>query len=396
MFKRLIPLFSLLVIAVVLMIGGCSQDMTTSPDSTAITSQKLTETQDIRKVLIAYRGEVPQAALDAAGAQIQKKYDRIPVVVAMVPASAIAELRSNPNIMAVEEDIPREFCAQTLDWGVDRIDAEYVHAISGNRGAGVNVAVLDSGGDMDHPDLTWAGGISIVNKDPNDWEDKNGHGTHCSGIVSADDNDIGVVGVAPECNIYMVQVAKSARLSLYDIIDGIIWCADTHDDADPNNDIQIMSMSFSGGYSLNEELAVQEAYNEGILLVAASGNDASSVRYPAALDEVMAISGSNSSDELYVYSNTGPEIELIAPGRLIYSTYKWATYRTLSGTSMACPMVAGTAALVWSANPTWTRDQVRSRLHATAEDIGLTTYQQGYGLVDAENAVLGTTNGDDY
>jgi len=386
----------MLVVVAFLMVGGCSQDMTTSPDSTAITSQKLTETQDIRKVLIVYRGEVPHAALDAAGAQIQKSYNLFPVIVATVPANAMQGLRNNPSIAAVEEDIPREFCAQTLDWGVDRIDAEYVHATSGNRGAGANVAVLDSGGDMDHPDLTWAGGISVVNKDPNDWDDKNGHGTHCSGIVSADDNDIGVVGVAPECNIYMVQVAKSSRLSLYDIIDGINWCAETHNDADPNNDIQIMSMSFSGPYSASEETAIQAAYNEGILLVAASGNDAGAVRYPAALDEVMAISGCNSSDGMYIYSNTGPEIELIAPAERVYSTYKWATYRTLSGTSMACPMVAGAAALVWSENPTWTRDQVRSRLHDTAEDLGFTPEQQGYGLVDAENATLGTTNGDDY
>jgi subtilisin len=387
---------SLLVIAaLVLMVGGCSQDMSTSPDSTAITSQKLVETQDFKKVLIAYRGDMPRTALEAAGAQIQKSYGLFPIVVAMVPEKAIFGLRNNPNILAVEEDIPREICAQTLDWGVDRIDAEYVHATSGNRGAGVNVAVLDTGGDMDHPDLTWAGGISMVNRDPEIWEDKNGHGTHCSGIVSADDNDIGVVGVAPECNLYMVQLSKSGRLSLYDIVDGINWCAETHHDMDPDNDIQIMSMSFSGGYSVNEEVAIQAAYDEGILLVAASGNDASSVRYPAALAEVMAISGSNSSDGMYYYSNTGPEIELIAPGQAIYSTYKWGEYRTLTGTSMACPMVVGTAALIWSDNPSWTRDQVRSRLHETAEDIGFTPEQQGYGLVDAENATLGTTNGDD-
>jgi len=388
-------LFLVLSSALFLFIAwGCSQDQT--PTSSSPETAARPADPGFKDVLIGFTGEFPGNSIKAAGGSIKREYKNFPIVFASLPVGAIAGMKNNPNILYVEDNLTRTYVAQTLDWGVDRVDAEYVHGNSSYDGANIDVAVLDSGGDMDHPDLTWAGGHSVVSSDPDYWEDKNGHGTHCAGIISADDNTTGVVGVAPHCDIWAVQVSRTAMISISDIIAGIDWIVSTHHDTDPDNDIRIVSMSFSGPASDAETTALTAAYNDDILLIAAAGNAGGSVEYPAAHSFVMAVSASTSTDGIASYSNYGPEIELIAPGNSIYSTYKNGKYRTLSGTSMACPMVAGAAALAWSAHPGYTRDQIRDLLHNTAEDIGLSTYQQGYGLVDAENASLGTTNGDDY
>ena len=380
--------------ALLFVVWGCSQDRTPlSSDPETVLSTAATGMTD---VLIGFKGERPTQAIQAAGGSIKRDYQYVPVVFASLPAGAVNAMKNNPNVLYIEPDITRTLVAQVLDWGVNRIDAEYVHNNSSYNGAGIDVAVLDSGGDMDHPDLTWAGGISMVNNDPNNWDDKNGHGTHCAGIISADNNTIGVVGVAPNCDIWAVQVSATSLISISNIIAGIDWVIATHHDSDPNNDIKVVSMSFSGPASDAEAAALLAAYNEDILLVAAAGNSSGPVEYPAAHDYVMAISASTSTDAIASYSNYGPEIENIAPGSSIYSTYKGGKYRTLSGTSMACPMVAGTAVLAWSAHPTYTRDQIRNLLHSSAEDIGLASNYQGYGLIDAEKATLGTTNGNDY
>ena len=388
---------SLMMIFVLSVFVGCSQESTTDPvaDSTAI--EKSLGSQ-AKNVFISYDGQRPDDVLKASGVQVIRQYKYIPAIYASMPAENVAGLKGNAKIRFVEDEFIKYPGEQSLEWWADRIDAEYVHAATGNRGAGVNVAVLDSGGDMDHPDLTWAGGIRVMEgTDPLDWEDKSGHGTHCSGIISADDNDIGVVGVAPECNLYMVAIFSVKWVAGVDLIAGIEWCLDTHYDADPDNDIQIMSMSVGGDESWVEEMYFQAAYDAGILLVASAMNNSGPVQWPAAYDCVMAISATTSWEELYSASNFGPEIELTAPGAWIYSTHRRGGYKTLSGTSMACPMVAGAAACVWSANPTFTNAQVRERLRSTAEWIPeLTADEQGSGIVDVENAVMGTTNGDNY
>ena len=391
-------LVALAIPALLLFAFGCSSDSPTSP---ATTDNNLLATSqaaggDHVNLLVGFtKGNRPDNVLKGFGGVIKQEFKHVPVVYVSIPASARQALENNPNIRYVEEEMFRDLYAQTLDWGVDRIDGDYVWTNTTYSGQGINVGVLDSGGDMDHPDITWAGGYSAINSDVNDWEDKVGHGTHCAGIISANNNDIGVVGVAPNCNIYAVQVG-GRRLSTLDIIEGIDWVIATHHDANPSNDIHVINMSFGGGGSLAEEEALNEAYNDGILCIAAAGNESGAVSAPANYDCVMAISASTSTDGFASFSNFGPEIELIAPGYAIYSTYKRGGYTTMSGTSMASPEAVGAAALAWSAHPTYTNVQIRTLLHNTAENIGLTTYQQGYGLVDAENAALGTTLGDDY
>ena len=339
------------------------------------------------------------ALVRGVGGAVEKDLDALDMAIVNLPNEAAANgLAHAKGVLQVEADSIKTFCGQTLPWGVDRIDADQVWNVSkGTQGAGVNVAVLDTGIDTNHPDLAanLAGKYSCVNTDPENVEDTNGHGTHCSGIIAAMNNEIGVVGVGPEINLYMVQVSRKSTIAESAIIEGINWCIATHTDSDPDNDIQVMSMSFGGGYSVNEDNALQDAYNEGIVLVAAAGNERRAVIFPAALPNVIAVSATNASDQFAYFSNFGPEIDLAAPGVSILSTYLNDGYATMSGTSMACPHVAGAAAMVIASGIRDTNDnerindEVEARLKDTAEDIGLPSEQQGAGLVDVEQAVLG-------
>ncbi|MEW6413233.1 MAG: S8 family peptidase [Candidatus Zixiibacteriota bacterium] len=396
--KVIVLIVSLLIAAAIFLFIGCSSDMSTSPDNSAnVLSQKLDSAPGMKDVLIGFSNGRPDDALTSAGAVIKKEYKYLPIVFASVPEENINRLRNNPNIAYIANNDIREFTAQTLDWGVDRIDADYVWTNTVYNGSGVNVAILDTGGDMDHPDLTWAGGFSAVHDDPSDFDDKVGHGTHCAGIVSANNNDIGVVGVAPNCDIYAVQISDNKFIYTDNVLTGIDWIIGTHFDGDAGNDIQVVNMSFGGAYENTAEgAAMLEMYNLGILLVSSAGNNSGPVSYPAKYDFIMAISASDQYDAFASFSNFGPEIELIAPGVRILSTYKMGKYWPLSGTSMASPMVVGAAAVAMQKYPNYTHEQIRALLNGSAEDIGLTAFQQGNGLVDVEKAVLGTTNGDDF
>ncbi|MBI4188497.1 MAG: S8 family peptidase [Chloroflexi bacterium] len=342
-----------------------------------------------------------QRLIDNAGGVIDKELEALDFAVVFLPNEAAARaLEKARGVRWVEADSYRYYDAQPLPWGVNRIDAEV--AWTGSTGAGVNVAVLDTGIDFDHPDLVanFEGGYSAVNRNTSNVNDVNGHGTHTSGTIAAVNNDIGVVGVAPQADLWMVQISKGSRIKLTDIVKGINWCLGTLTDTNPDNNIQVMSMSFGGGYSQSEDDALLKAYNAGIVLVASAGNaNGGPVSYPAALPYVVAVSAVDSNNQIASFSSVGDQVDLAAPGVSITSTYLNGGYATMSGTSMAAPHVSGVAALIIASGITDTNgngrinDEVVDRLKTTAENIGLTSQQQGAGLVDAEKAVLGTTTG---
>jgi len=337
------------------------------------------------------------------GGKLRHSFPELNTVSADLPQGLLDQLRRDHRAIQVRL-AERVYATQdTLDWGVDRIDAERVWggaedatdvATGRNAADGIKVAILDTGIDWDHPDLAdnYKGGYDFVNDDADPMDD-NGHGTHCAGIVAAEDNDAGVIGVAPKVYLYAVKVLDSSGSGYEDdVAAGIQWCID--------NGIQIISMSFGSDSDLPlVKDKCDAAYNAGLLLVAAAGNDGWSkfirdtVDYPARYSSVIAVGATDSSDNRAVWgffsaSSTGPDLELMAPGDEIYSTYWDNTYETLSGTSMACPMVVGTAALVWKAFPDYTNVEVRERLQSTAEDLGDPGRDDefGYGLVDAEAA----------
>lgn len=272
--------------------------------------------------------------------------------------------------------------AEVLPWGVDRIDAEL--AWSGSTGAGVNVAVIDTGIDLDHPDLAAnvKGNVNMTSSTKNG-DDDNGHGSHVAGIIAGADNEIGVIGVAPQANLYAVKVlSRSGSGWVSDIIEGLDWAV--------IHDMDVANMSLGASVDVDAfRLAVANADAAGLIQVAAAGNESGPVGYPAAYPQVIAVSATTDVDLLAYYSNVGPEVDLAAPGSSIFSTYKGGGYATLSGTSMASPHVAGTAALVLAAKGPLTTAQLKARLAATADVLpGLSTSQQGAGLVDAEEASL--------
>lgn len=327
-----------------------------------------------------------------SGGHVRHAFHAFPLVSAQMSEQAIASFRRRPDVAYVEEDVILHITADDAEIpsGVDQIDAEKVWP-TGNEGAGVHVAILDTGIDYDHPDLAAnvVGGIylgggfwdELTGKDgstsPSEWNDGNGHGTHCAGIIAAVKNGTGVVGVAPQAKLHAIRVFDSRGAGYTsDVCQALEWCAD------PANGIDIVSMSFGGEHTASLQEACQVARNAGVLLIAAAGNeDGGAVMYPAAYDSVIAVSAIDSSDTIAAFSSTGKQIELAAPGVSIKSTYIGGQYATISGTSMACPHVTGAAALALAAGVS----DVRTQLQATAVDLGNPGWDSlyGYGRVNA-------------
>jgi serine protease len=254
----------------------------------------------------------------------------------------------------------------------------------------VTISVVDQGIQYDHENLqaNVDGSVSNYGKDFADDDDdpypvaaSENHGTHVGGIAGGGTDDgVGHAGIS-DCSLLSARALDdSGGGSFGDIADAITWSADR------GADVINMSLGASSGSSTVQN-AVSYAQNQGSLLVAAAGNDyGGSVSYPAAYDEVLAVSALDENENLASYSNTGPEIELAAPGSSVLSTVPFGDYDTLSGTSMASPVVAGVAGLAISQ---WGTDNADTRLHLknTAVDVGLSSDEQGSGRVDAGTAV---------
>lgn len=366
-----------------------------------------------KKMLVGFRDQAgltsfeKQEKIHRAGGRIKRTHKRVNVVAAQLPEEEIQRLKSDPSVAYVEEDTivhaVEPFAAlgtpsqEYLDsWGVSRIGADAV-VRAGIKGTGIKVAVLDTGIDYSHPDLmdNYKGGYNFVydNNDPFDDSmsayNPTGHGTHVAGIIGARDNGTGVVGVAPDVSLYAVKVLNAGLAGdVSDIIAGIEWAI--------NNNIQIISMSIGSSiFSQALKDACDKAAQAGIILVAAAGNfNNSYIEYPAAFDSVIAVTATRPDDTRPLY-NSGPEMELAAPGVSIKSTIPGGGYGYLTGTSQATPHVAGVAALLLSSginddngNGTVV-DEVRQRMATTASDLGAPGRDAafGYGLVDAARSL---------
>lgn len=295
----------------------------------------------------------------------------------------------------------RSFCAnvfsynETIRYNLSKISATQAWQ-SCYQGQGITVAVIDSGVDLDHPDLqanivsskNFVSGVSSA-------DDDYGHGTHVAGIIAGVNNNGGVIGVAPKASLMPVKVLNyQGSGTIYNVAAGIEWAAD--------NGAKIINLSLgsvSGSSTL--KAAVDYAYNKGVLVIAAGGNCGDSSYddngcsyqdqpvYPGAYGNVMAVASTDSSDNQSSFSNQGSYIDIAAPGSTIYSTYLSSSYTFMSGTSMATPHVAGLAALLWSENSGWTNQQVWTQIASTAQDLGTSGWdsQFGYGRINAATAM---------
>jgi len=281
-------------------------------------------------------------------------------------------------------------------WGLEKIDA--VNAWKLSKGDGVIIALVDTGVDLNHPDLSGkiVPGYDYVSSDSYP-QDDNGHGTHVAGIAAAStNNQIGVAGLGWNAPIMPVKVLNSSGAGLTSwIANGIIGAA--------NHGAKIINLSLGGDqYSDLLQSAVNYATGLGALVIAAAGNcgDPSTYRsngcssfnptiYPAANQNVLAVGATDSNDNRGIFSSYGSFVDVSAPGVNIYSTILNDTYAYASGTSMAAPFVSGLAALVWAENPSLTSYQVGNIIVGTADDLGPAGRDDyfGYGRINAAKAV---------
>ncbi len=324
----------------------------------------------------------------AYGLRVSQVYDvAITGFAARIPAARLQQLMADPRVLSIEPDRVVTIQAQTLPTGIDRIDGELSSTISGNGSGTVNVdvAVLDTGIQTNHPDLNVVGGKNCSTG--SSYKDGHGHGTHVAGTIAAKDNGSGVVGVAPGARLWAVRVLNNQGSGTTStILCGINWVTANA------GTIEVVNMSLGGSGSDSTcpgsdayHNAICNSVNAGVTYVVAAGNSAANANdfRPATYAEVITVSAladfngqsggggaatcrSDVDDTLADFSNYGSDVDLIAPGVCIYSTYKGSTYATMSGTSMASPHVAGAAALYKANNPGATPAQVKAALIAAA------------------------------
>ena len=332
--------------------------------------------------------------------------DKIKAIVVELPIISVSKFVEDARALGLTSYIEPDMKVQVefepndpywgLQWGPRKIEANWAWNVTLGSSS-VLVAVIDTGIDYEHPDLAANYvplGYDWVNYDSDPLDDY-GHGTHCAGIIAAViNNSLGIAGLA-QVKIMAEKCLDSWGYGYWDwVASGIIHAVDAGAD--------IISMSF-GGYADSQLLhdAIRYAYDAGVLLVAAAGNDNTNMKhYPACYDEVIAVAATDEYDNKAYFSNWGGWIELAAPGVNIYSTMPTyyvtlndfgysMNYDYLSGTSMACPHVSGVAALLWSLYPNKTRDWIRLWLQYTADDLGSPGFDvyYGYGRINVRKAV---------
>lgn len=286
----------------------------------------------------------------------------------------------------------------TPDADVDAVEAWTKTTGASITGAGIRVAVLDTGVTNSHDDISSQVVAHVNYSDAATDEDKYGHGTHVAGIIAAIKNSVGVSGVCPDCDILDGKVLNdNGSGSTSSIAKGISWAVGER--------AQVINMSLGQRVSSRTlEIAVNNAWKAGVVIVAAAGNaDTQAKIYPGAYPNVIAVAATDNRNAKASFSTYGKWVDVAAPGVSVYSTFPNGSfvlgaepynrshgYDIASGTSMASPIVAGVAALVWSTTPAGTANaSVRAKVESSADDsiFGTDPYWAANGLVNACDAV---------
>ncbi|MFL6978144.1 S8 family serine peptidase [Bacillus inaquosorum] len=349
------------------------------------------ENSSQNEIIVVYKNKDGKETVLDSDAEVEQQYKHLPAVALKADQKTVKAFKQDPDILYVENNVTFTAAdntdlkilsedADTSDnfeqWNLEPIQVKQAWE-EGLTGKNVKIAVIDSG-ISPHDDLSIAGGFSAVSY-TSSYKDDNGHGTHVAGIIGAKHNGYGIDGIAPEAQIYAVKALdQNGSGDLQGLLQGIDWSI--------ANRMDIVNMSL-GTTSDSQILhdAVDKAYEQGVLLVAASGNDGNGkpVNYPAAYSSVIAVSATNENNQLASFSTTGDEVEFSAPGTNITSTYLNQFYATGSGTSQATPHAAAMFALLKQRDPAETNVQLRASMQKNIVDLGTTGRDQqfGYGFI---------------
>ncbi|MEC1613572.1 S8 family serine peptidase [Bacillus mojavensis] len=349
------------------------------------------ENSSQNEIIVVYKNKDGKETVLDSDAEVEQQYKHLPAVALKADQKTVKEFKQDPDILYVENNVTFTAAdntdlkilsedADTSDnfeqWNLEPIQVKQAWK-EGLTGKNVKIAVIDSG-ISPHDDLSISGGYSAVSY-TSSYKDDNGHGTHVAGIIGAKHNGYGIDGVAPEAQIYAVKALdQNGSGDLQGLLKGIDWSI--------ANGMDIVNMSL--GTSSDSQIlhdAMDKAYEKGVLLVAASGNDGNGkpVNYPAAYSSVVAVSATDQHNQLAAFSTTGNEVEFSAPGTDITSTYLHQYYATGSGTSQATPHAAAMFALLKQRDPGNTNVQLRALMQKNSVDLGITgrDQQYGYGLI---------------
>jgi thermitase len=413
------------VAAAMMALGGITTAApgTAAPESAHVAGQILVKFRDDRAAagVLRQHGLSDGPGVGSTGARLIK-------VPAGKELQLISALSRNPAVEYAEPDevvtattddpyFGRQYALEntgqefTNTWGTQKIaggdvgaDVDAVDAWTVTQGGDdTRVAIIDSGVAINHEDISQKvvaranfSDTVIREGNPDDIEkyDKYGHGTHVAGIVAAAHNTVGVAGVCPDCTILDAKVLNDTGSgSTSSIANGINWAV--------KNAAKVINMSLGQRVSNRTlEAAVNNAWNAGVLIVAAAGNGGTQAKvYPGAYPNVIAVAATDNRDEKASFSTYGRWVDVAAPGVNVYSTfpdYPFALggqnkrangYDIESGTSMASPIVAAVAALAWSSNPGADNMTVREHVENTTDDIGHTDAYWAHGRVNASKAV---------
>lgn len=337
-----------------------------------------------QEYLVGFKGEINQGIVRAFGVEeeaILKEYTIIPTMLLSLTPNQAQMLSKHPKIDYVEanEEVStlvesKPITGQITPWGITRIQASIAHT-NGYKRTGVRVGIMGAGIDNTHVDLNQRiyGGHSVFTDtaNSNPFYDGDGYGTHIAGVIAAQNNSIGVIGVAPESQLYSIKIfTNDGSASVGGITEGIEWAV--------VNNMAVLHMSPLGvTNSSTIENACSYAYNAGLLLVAPVGG------YPAAYSTVMSVGSIDSNNQSWTFSSD--QVDVVAPGVSIYTTLPVDSYGALSGNYLAAAHVSGAGALVKGAKPTLSGGQIANILNITAENIGDSFY--GNGVVQVMDAI---------
>lgn len=377
-----------------------------------------TAAADLAALLHQHQASI-KGQLPAVGAKVLRVPAGLETVIAERLIASGRVLYVEPNYLAQATYIPNDpyysgyyqtsHSGWQNQWALSKVSAPVAWDTTKNLNTDLLLAIIDTGVDYTHPDLSGkmarnsAGQIIGYNfvANNNDPKDDNGHGTHVAGIAAAaTDNGLGIAGISfNSVKVMPVKVLDAAGSGTYTaIVNGIVWAAD--------NGARVISMSLGGSsYSQALQDACNYAWNKGVAIVAAAGNDGRlTISYPGGNNHVLAVGASDANDAMASFSNWGIDVGFAAPGVNILSTMPtydvtlttssgyYKNYDALSGTSMATPYVGGLAAMLLAQNPAQSNVWVLQQIQKTADNVNGTAnggweIHYGYGRINAANAV---------